>query len=126
MNQICDAPVPTDFLANWVRDRDLMSVEAGVRRATGEIADLLGLPDRGRVAVGAAADIVVVDWAALDPGPKRRVHDLPGGGDRLVTDQPEGIVHILVNGVPIKADGHRVVAELARLPGQVLDNGAAG
>ena len=66
---------------------------------------------------------MVVDWAALDPGPIRRVRDLPGGGDRLVADQPRGIVHIVVNGVPITADGHRTVADLDRLPGQVLDNG---
>ena len=123
VSQICDAPLPTDFLGRWVRDRDLMPVEAGVRRLTGELADLLGLADRGRLVPGAAADVVVVDWAALDPGPIRRVRDLPGGGDRLVADQPAGIVHILVNGVPITADGRRTVADLNRLPGQILNNG---
>jgi hypothetical protein len=65
----------------------------------------------------------VVDWNQLDPGPIRRVRDLPGGGERLVADDPKGIVHVLVNGVPIVADGRRVVAELERLPGRVLDNG---
>ena len=103
-----------------------MPIEAGVRRVTGELADLLGLAERGRLVPGAAADVVVVDWAALDPGPTRRVRDLPGGGDRLVADQPRGIVHILVNGVPITADGHRTVGELDRMPGQILDNGPTG
>jgi N-acyl-D-aspartate/D-glutamate deacylase len=126
VSQICDAPLPTDFLGRWVRDRDLMPIEAGVRRVTGELADLLGLADRGRLVPGAAADVVVVDWEALDPGPTRRVRDLPGGGDRLVADQPRGIVHILVNGVPITADGHRTVSELDRMPGQILDNGPTG
>ncbi len=125
VSQICDAPLPTDFLGRWVRDRDLMPIEAGVRRVTGEPADLLGLPDRGRLVPGAAADVVVVDWAALDPGPTRRVRDLPGGGDRLVADQPRGIAHILVNGVPITADGHRTVADLDRMPGLVLNNGGS-
>jgi N-acyl-D-aspartate/D-glutamate deacylase len=123
VSQICDAPLPTDFLGRWVRDRDLMPVEAGVHRLTGELADLLGLADRGRLVPGAAADVVVVDWATLDPGPIRRVRDLPGGGDRLVADRPAGIAHILVNGVPITADGHRTVADLDHLPGHVLDNG---
>jgi N-acyl-D-aspartate/D-glutamate deacylase len=126
VSQICDAPLPTDFLGRWVRDRDLMAIEAGVRRVTGELADLLGLADRGRLVPGAAADVVVVDWAALDPGPIRRARDLPGGGDRLVADQPAGIVHILVNGIPITADGRRTVADLERLPGQVLNNGPHG
>lgn len=123
VSQICDAALPTDFLAHWVRDRRLMSVEAGVHRLSGELAGLLGLSDRGRIAPGACADVVVVDWNQLDPGPIRRVRDLPGGGERLVADDPKGIVHVLVNGVPIVADGRRVVAELERLPGRVLDNG---
>jgi N-acyl-D-amino-acid deacylase len=117
--QICDAAMPTDFLANWVRDRALMSPEAGIRRLTGELADLLDLPARGYVAPGYWADLVVLDWDQLAPGPTRRVRDLPGGGDRLVTDQPSGVVHVVVNGVPIRAD-ERPLVELPTLPGRLL------
>ena len=53
VGQICDAVMPTDFLANWVRDRDLMPVEQGIRKLTGEIADVLGL-DRGYLRPGRA------------------------------------------------------------------------
>ena len=122
VSQICDAALPTDFLAHWVRDRHVLPLEAGVLRLTGEPAALLGLHDRGRIVPGAWADLVVLDWEHLDPGPVRRVHDLPGGGDRLVCDRPEGIAHIVVNGVPTTADGHRVTDALDRLPGHVLDN----
>ena len=122
VSQICDAALPTDFLAHWVRDRHLMPVEAGVHRLTGEPAALLGLHDRGRVVPGARADLVVLDWDRLDPGPTRRVRDLPGGGDRLICDRPEGITHTVVNGVPTTLDGRRVTAALDHLPGQVLDN----
>lgn len=114
--QLCDAAMPTDFLARWVRDRDLLSMEAGVRRLTGELADLLQLPARGYLAVGQCADVVVLDWERLDPGPVRRVADLPGGGDRLVTDQPSGVVHVLVNGEPIRLD-ERQLGEQGPLPG---------
>jgi N-acyl-D-amino-acid deacylase len=120
VSQICDAFMPLDYLAKWVRDRGLTSVQAGVRRLTGELADLIGLRTRGYVRPGYAADLVVLDWDDLDPGPLRRVHDLPAGGDRLVADRPAGVRHILVNGNPIRAD-HRPVAG-APLAGQLLDN----
>jgi N-acyl-D-aspartate/D-glutamate deacylase len=117
--QMCDAAMPVDFLAHWVRDRALMPAERGIRRLTGELADLLGLPARGYVAPGYFADLVVLDWAQLSPGPTRRVHDLPADGERLVADQPRGIHHVLVNGTPIRRDG-AVCAELDRLPGALL------
>jgi N-acyl-D-amino-acid deacylase len=123
VSQICDAALPTDFLAHWVRDRALMDVAAGVRRLTGEPAGLLGLADRGHLTPGAAADVVIVDWERLEPGPVRRVRDLPGGGDRLVSNEPSGIAHILVNGTPTVTDGRRVTTDLDALPGHILNNG---
>jgi N-acyl-D-aspartate/D-glutamate deacylase len=119
VGQICDAVMPTDFLANWVRDRDLMPVEQGIRKLTGEISDVLGL-DRGYLRPGAPADVVVLDWDTLSPGPIRRVHDMPAAGERLVADRPSGIEHVLVNGVPIRRDGEPVAAQLDTLPGVVL------
>ena len=64
-------------------------------------------------------DLVVLDWERLAPGPVRRVRDLPGGGDRLVTDQPDGIVHVVVNGTPIRRD-ERQLDDLSQLPGGSL------
>jgi N-acyl-D-aspartate/D-glutamate deacylase len=117
--QICDAPMPVDFLAHWVRDRSLMPLERGVRRLTGELADLLGLPARGYVAPGFFADLAVLDWARLSPGPTQRVRDLPADGDRLVADRPEGIRHVLVNGTPVRRD-ERMLDDLPHLPGNLL------
>jgi N-acyl-D-aspartate/D-glutamate deacylase len=120
VSQICDAFMPLDFLANWVRARSLATVQAGVRRLTGELADLIGLRDRGYVRPGHAADLLVLNWEDLDPGPLRRVHDLPAGGDRLVADQPAGVRHIFVNGTPIRLD--HTPASGAPRAGQLLDN----
>jgi N-acyl-D-amino-acid deacylase len=117
--QLCDAALPVDYLSDWVRDRNLVPIEAGVRRVTGELADLIGLPARGYVKTGYFADLVVLDWSRLGRGPVRRVRDLPGGDDRLVTDRPTGIVHVLVNGVPIRRDEHILDAH-ERLPGGAL------
>lgn len=117
--QLCDAALPVDYLADWVRDRESATVEAGVRRVTGELADLVGIPGRGYVRPGFFADLVVIDWNRLGRGPVHRVRDLPGGDDRLLTDQPTGIVHVLVNGVPIRRD-EAMVTTLDRLPGGPL------
>jgi len=105
--QICDAVLPTDFLAHWVRDRGIMSVEAGIHKLTGELGQVLGV-DRGRLCVGAPADIVVLDLANLAVGPIRRVTDMPAGGERLIADRPSGIAHVVVNGVPVCRDGAMV------------------
>jgi hypothetical protein len=45
---------------------------------------------------------------------------MPADGERLVADRPDGIAHVLVNGVPIRRDGEPVVAKLDSLPGAVL------
>lgn len=119
--QICDSVLPTDFLSRWVRDRNLMSLEAGVRKLTGELADVLEI-GRGHLGLGWPADVVVFDLATLSTGPIRRVHDLPGGADRLIADQPVGIDHVLVNGVPIRANGEIERPAVDRGPGQILTN----
>ncbi len=124
--QMCDAPLPVDFLAGWVRDRGLLPVERGVRKLTGELADLVGLSDRGYLEPGRAADVVVFDLDDLDPGPLHRVADLPGGADRLTADEPGGLRHVLVNGVPIRVDGEDTRGSLESLPGRLLRGAGAG
>src|SRR5438105_543190 len=80
---------PLRLLSEWVRDRQLLSMEAGLRKTAGELADVLGLLDRGYVSPGAHADLVVLEWDQLGPGPTRRIRDMPGGGERLVAQEPQ-------------------------------------
>jgi N-acyl-D-aspartate/D-glutamate deacylase len=105
VGQLCDAPQPTDFLGNWVRDRDVMPIETAVRKLTGVQAELLGITDRGRLAPGNWADVVVFDPDTVAPGPIRRVRDFPADAERLTADQPVGVRHVVVNGTPIQVDG---------------------
>jgi N-acyl-D-aspartate/D-glutamate deacylase len=118
VGQLCDAPEPTDFLGNWVRDRDLMPIETAVRKLTGTQADILGIPDRGYLREGAWADVAVFDPATVAPGPVRRVRDFPADAERLTADSPTGMRHVVVNGTPVQVDGARVASE-AR-PGRVV------
>jgi N-acyl-D-aspartate/D-glutamate deacylase len=120
VGQICDAVMPTDFLSKWVRDRELMSIEEGVHKVSGEIARVAGLSDRGILREGLPADLVVLDWNTLSPGPERRVRDFPASGERLTAEEPSGIDHVLVQGVPIRSEGKSVVDQLERWPGQIL------
>ena len=118
VGQLCDAPQATDFLANWVRDRQLMPIEQAVHKLSGVQAGILGLADRGTLAVGNWADVAVFDPATVAPGPVRRVRDFPADAERLTADQPIGMRHVLVNGVPVQVDGTRVEGDLR--PGQVV------
>jgi N-acyl-D-aspartate/D-glutamate deacylase len=129
--QLCDANMPTELLAHWVRDRGAFTLEEAVHKLTAELADLYGLHDRGRLAPGAAADVVVLDMESVDPGPLRRVRDLPGDEERLIADQPTGIEHVLVNGVAIARHGESLVPTMRERPGRILRavahaGGAAG
>jgi hypothetical protein len=48
------------------------------------------------------------------------VRDFPADGERLVADAPSGMVHVLVNGAPIRTDGEPAVDGVAAKPGRVL------
>ncbi len=115
VDQLCDAPSPTDLLGTWVRERGIMPVERAVRKLAGEPADMFGFEGRGYLRPGFAADITVFDPATVAPGPQRRLHDLPAGGERLTNEEPVGVRHVLVNGTPIRTDELQLDLEL--LPG---------
>lgn len=117
VGMLCDAPLPTDLLGNWVRERGVLPLEKAVHKLTGEPASIFKFTDRGVLRPGAHADICVFDPDTVAPGPIRRVRDFPADADRLTADQPEGIRHVLVNGTPIRADGTSSNAD-AR-PGQM-------
>ena len=105
VDQLCDAPLPTDLLGVWVRERRLMPLERAVRKLTGEPADLFGFERRGYLQPGFWADLCVFDPDTIGPGPTRRVCDFPADGERLTAEEPVGLRHVLVNGTPIRCDG---------------------
>ena len=124
VSQLCDACLPTDLLGNWVREREVISLERAVNKLTGEPAGVFGLDaadgGRGLLREGMAADITVFDLDTVAPGPLRRIHDFPADGERLTADRPVGMRHTLVNGVPIRVDGAPDAEGLGRTPGAVL------
>lgn len=51
---------------------------------------------------------------------------MPAEGNRLVADEPEGIDHVLVNGVPIRSNGKPVTCQLDALLSCVLRGAPQG
>lgn len=93
-------------LGRYVRERKTVSLEEAVRKMTSLPAEQFGFRDRGRLAVGQGADLVVFDAARV--------------ADRATYEQPhqypEGIVAVVVNGVVVVRNGEHTKAR----PGQVL------
>ncbi len=118
VGMLCDAPLPTDLLGNWVRERGVIPLEKAVHKLTGEPAGLFRFEDRGVLRAGAHADVCVFDPDEVGPGTIRRVRDFPAGSDRLTADSPSGIRHMLVNGTPIAENGERIASALDERPGQ--------
>jgi N-acyl-D-aspartate/D-glutamate deacylase len=97
---LCDAGYPTYVLGTWVRERQVLTLEEGVRRMTSDPADFFGIKDRGRLAPGLSADIVLFSASEIGSGGRpERIYDLPGGAKRMVM-RSRGVEMTLVNGEP--------------------------
>ncbi|PJK18909.1 N-acyl-D-amino-acid deacylase family protein [Mycolicibacterium goodii] len=113
---ICDSSFPTYLLAYWARDRanGRMSVPEAVRQLTSVPAQIAGLADRGRIAVGYKADLNVIDHGAMRLHKPVVTYDLPAGGRRL--DQTaDGYVATVVSGQVIAENGVPTAARPGRL-----------
>jgi N-acyl-D-aspartate/D-glutamate deacylase len=112
---LCDACYPTFLLGRWVRERQALSLEEGVRQLTSVPADFWGVRERGRLAEGLAADLVLFDPDTIDTLDAEYVHDLPGGARRLVA-RAKGVHYTIVAGQVLMRDGEHQ----GPLPGRVL------
>jgi N-acyl-D-amino-acid deacylase len=94
------------WLGRYVRDEKLVPLEEGIRRLTSLPAQNLGIKQRGRLAEGFHADIVVFDPAAIR--------------DHATFEKPHqyatGVRHVLVNGTLVLKDGEHTGAK----PGRVV------
>jgi N-acyl-D-aspartate/D-glutamate deacylase len=115
LDMMCGAIYSTSLLGEAVRQRGLVSWEEAVHQLTDVPARLYGLRERGRIAEGWHADLVVLDPETVGHGPERTATDLPGGAWRLVADAV-GVEHVYANGVAIVRDGQATGAT----PGTLL------
>ena len=92
-------------LGVYVRERGVLDFPTAIHKMSRMPADRMGMSDRGRLAVGAYADIAVLD-------PERVV-------DRATFEDPhqmsEGVVHVLVNGEMALRDGELTEVRAGRV-----------
>jgi N-acyl-D-amino-acid deacylase len=93
-------------LGRYVRELNVIPLEEAVRKLTSLPADHFGFADRGRIAIGKAADLVIFDPALV--------------ADRATYEQPHqypvGVTAVLVNGVAVVQNGAHTNAR----PGQIV------
>ncbi len=93
-------------LGRYVREEQVITLEDAVRKLTKLPATNLGIAERGELREGYFADIAIFDPAEIQ--------------DHATYNDPHqyatGMVHVLVNGVPVLRDGEHTGA----LPGQVV------
>ena len=100
---LCDAGFGLHLFGHWARERGDLTLEQAVQTVTSRPASLYRIKDRGRLAPGTWADLILFDPATVGRGAKRRVSDLPGGASRV--DTPAVGVHgVWVNGVRVVND----------------------
>jgi N-acyl-D-amino-acid deacylase len=89
-----------------VRDEKLVPLEEAIRRLTTLPAENLGIKERGRLAEGFFADVVVFDPATIQ--------------DHATFEKPHqyatGVKHVIVNGTQVLKDGEHTGAT----PGRVV------
>jgi N-acyl-D-aspartate/D-glutamate deacylase len=112
---LCQVTYSSFLLSHWVREKKALTLEQAVRKLTFDPAVLLGIPQRGLLKEGMAADLTVFDPDKVQAREKEFVRDLPGGAARLVA-RADGYRYTVVNGQVLLRDGEPTGA----CPGRVL------
>ena len=95
------------FLGRYVREAGLVPLERAIQMATSRPADRVGLGDRGRIAVGAVADLITFDAATI----------IDGATFTDPTRSPTGISDVILGGRRVVIEGRQLDAVR---PGRVL------
>ncbi|MEZ4457775.1 MAG: amidohydrolase family protein [Gemmatimonadales bacterium] len=94
------------LLGRYVREQGVISIEEAIRKGTSAVARRLSIPDRGLLAQGFYADVIVFDPATII--------------DRATFESPHqlsvGVEQVLVNGTLVISDGKHT----GEKPGRVV------
>lgn len=116
---ICDASYSTYLLSEFVSGKNreglTFDLAQAIHMLSAKAARAVGLNDRGVLAVGAKADINVIDLKRLQLHLPEIVNDLPAGGRRL-TQRATGYDATIVSGEIIRRND----ASTGALPGRLV------
>jgi N-acyl-D-aspartate/D-glutamate deacylase len=118
LDRMQGANYPTRFLADCIRGRKLTTLEHGVHLLTQVPAELFGLRDRGVLAEGTHADMVLFDPLLIESEMLTMVEDLPGGTSRLYAGSV-GVNYVFVSGVEVVRNSEAT----GKLPGSIIRSG---
>ncbi|HVA79639.1 MAG TPA: amidohydrolase family protein [Candidatus Binataceae bacterium] len=104
VSQIMDAGWPSFVLSYWVRQTGSYTMSEAIRRLTSCPARVIGLKDRGTLAVGMRADVNVFDAGKVAERQPELVNDFPGGAPRYI-QRAIGYKATIVNGKINVLDG---------------------
>lgn len=102
-----EASCPTFAVAHYARDRthgSKMSLESVVKMLTSDTASLVGMDDRGKIAVGLRADLNIIDFERLRLCEPYIANDLPTGAKRWI-QKAEGYCMTMCKGVVTYENG---------------------
>ena len=108
----------TILLQKGVREHAVITMEEAVHQMTKIPAEFFGLVDRGMIADGYHADLVIFDPETVGLGSTYSRYDVPEDNFRIYADA-KGIEQVFVNGVQIVRDGEHT----GELPGTVFRSG---
>lgn len=115
VGQTMDASAPTYLLSHWARDRKSITLEEAVRKITSDTAQTFGLANRGVLALGAYADVNVINYEELSLLVPEYRHDFPHNAGRFA-QKANGYEVTIVNGEVFMEHGEHTGA----LAGTVL------
>ena len=120
VGQVMDATWATHVLGYWTRDTGVYTLSEGIRRMTSQPAHVIGITDRGTLAVGKRADVNVIDYEKVGQYLPEYVHDFPNGAGRY-TQPGCGFKATICNGEIVNENDQLTGAR----PGRILRGGKA-
>ena len=115
VSQIMDSSLQSHVLSYWVREKQALTLEEAIRMLTFVPASYWGLPGRGLLREGWAADVIVFNPDTIAPMMPELDHDLPAGARRL-KQKAAGMLATVVNGEVVLRNNEPTGA----LPGRLL------
>jgi N-acyl-D-aspartate/D-glutamate deacylase len=112
---LCDAGYATAVLDIWVRQHEALTLEKAVHKLTAVPAALFGIPNRGILAEGKVADLVLFDPTTVAAKAPEYAYDFPRQGRRLIA-RSEGVIATFVAGTQVYDHS----THTGVLPGRIL------